>query len=89
MTKKISTKHALSKIYCRGVAHEEKKQRFGTILLSAPNVHPPQRRKFDFCCCLAVSDDWRLAIRVTNRNRNEITRFGALGFEANLASEDS
>ena len=46
-------KFALSKFYCRGVSHE--KQRFWTTFLSAPKA-PPQKRKFDFYCRLAVSD---------------------------------
>ena len=50
-------KFALSKWYCHGVARE--KQRFWTIFPSAPNPHPPQKGKFYFYCCLAVSDSSR------------------------------
>ena len=59
-----TSRFALSNLYCRGVPHKKRKskkknsikQRFGTILLSAPTAYPPQKRKLYFYCRLAVSE---------------------------------
>ena len=47
-------KFAVSKFYCRGISHEDK--RFWTIFLYAPKASPSQKRKFYFYCRLAVSE---------------------------------
>ena len=55
-TKFLDNKIALSKSYCRGVAHE--KQRFGRSSCLPPRCPQPlKKRKFYFYCHLAVSDE--------------------------------
>ena len=52
-----------------------KKQRFGTIFLSAPKAHPPQKRKFCFYCRLAVSETFRGNLVLQRCHPNSLVSF--------------